>query len=140
MQDTSIGHEKAPPAKAGLGASAALARRSQGRVGIDDHASLLLELNLLGMPGGVGGVEALDHAPVEGLQAGGLRAARLAFLLELLLETLAEELLTTANLKLEEVAMRLGYAEPANFIHAFKRWKGVSPNAFREQHRAGQNG
>lgn len=51
------------------------------------------------------------------------------------LETLAEELLTTANMKLEEVASRLGYAEPASFIHAFKRWKGVSPNAFREQHR-----
>lgn len=51
------------------------------------------------------------------------------------LETLAEELLTTANMKLEEVAQRLGYAEPASFIHAFKRWKGVSPNTFREQHR-----
>lgn len=51
------------------------------------------------------------------------------------LETLAEELLTTANMKLEEVATRLGYAEPASFIHAFKRWKGVSPSAFREQHR-----
>ena len=51
------------------------------------------------------------------------------------LETLAEELLTVANMKLEEVAMRLGYAEPASFIHAFKRWKGVSPNSFREQRR-----
>lgn len=57
-------------------------------------------------------------------------------LCEEVLETLAEELLTTANMKLEEVAMRLGYAEPASFIHAFKRWKGVSPSAFREQHRA----
>lgn len=51
------------------------------------------------------------------------------------METLAEELLTTAHLKLEEVAERLGYAEPASFIHAFKRWKGVSPNVFRERHR-----
>jgi AraC-like DNA-binding protein len=56
---------------------------------------------------------------------------------EEVLETLAEELLTTAHLKLEEVATRLGYAEPASFIHAFKRWKGMSPNAFREQYRAG---
>lgn len=51
------------------------------------------------------------------------------------LETLAEELLVVANMKLEEVAQRLGYAEPASFIHAFKRWKGVSPNAYREQQR-----
>jgi AraC-like DNA-binding protein len=51
------------------------------------------------------------------------------------LEALAEELLIVANMKLEEVAQRLGYAEPASFIHAFKRWKGVSPNAYREQQR-----
>lgn len=57
-------------------------------------------------------------------------------LAEEVLEALAEELLTVAHMKLEEVAMRLGYAEPASFIHAFKRWKGVSPSAFREQHKA----
>lgn len=50
-------------------------------------------------------------------------------------QALAEELLTTADLKLEEVAMRLGYSEPASLIHAFKRWKGVTPSAFREQRR-----
>jgi AraC-like DNA-binding protein len=50
-------------------------------------------------------------------------------------QTLAEELLTTADLKLEEVAQRLGYAESASLIHAFKRWKGMTPNAYREQHR-----
>ncbi len=48
-------------------------------------------------------------------------------------QALAEELLTTAKLKLEEVAMRLGYSEPAAFVHAFKRWKGVSPMAYRAQ-------
>ncbi len=48
-------------------------------------------------------------------------------------QTLAEELLTTADLKLEEVAQRLGYAEPASLIHAFKRWKGMTPHAYRAQ-------
>lgn len=56
------------------------------------------------------------------------------------LETLAEELLTTAHMKLEEVAARLGYAEPASFIHAFKRWKGISPHAFRDRHRRAARG
>ncbi|MES0874910.1 AraC family transcriptional regulator [Sinimarinibacterium thermocellulolyticum] len=51
-------------------------------------------------------------------------------------QTLAEELLTTAKLKLDEVAERLGYAEPASLIHAFKRWKGVTPSAYRAQRRA----
>jgi AraC-like DNA-binding protein len=50
-------------------------------------------------------------------------------------QTLAEELLTTADLKLEEVAQRLGYSEPASLIHAFKRWKGVTPSAYRSQRR-----
>jgi AraC-like DNA-binding protein len=45
-------------------------------------------------------------------------------------ETLAEELLTTGSLSVEEVGRRLGYAEPASFTHAFTRWKGTSPRAF----------
>jgi AraC-like DNA-binding protein len=46
-------------------------------------------------------------------------------------QALAEELLATARMKMDEVAERLGYAERASFVHAFKRWKGVSPSAFR---------
>lgn len=46
-------------------------------------------------------------------------------------ESLAEEMLTTDRVKLEEVASRLGYSEPSSFVHAFKRWKGVSPAQYR---------
>lgn len=70
-------------------------------------------------------------------------------------QTLAEEMLTAGHMKLAEIAARLGYTEPAAFIAAFKRWKGVSPTAYRasrpdslsprhggelrvEQHRFGQ--
>lgn len=49
-------------------------------------------------------------------------------------QTLAEEFLRIPGMKIEEIALRLGYAEPASFIHAFKRWKNVSPNAYREMH------
>lgn len=42
-------------------------------------------------------------------------------------EALAEELLATGGLSVEQVARRLGYAETASFTHAFTRWKGVSP-------------
>ena len=52
-------------------------------------------------------------------------------LTEEVLQTLADELLVTTNMKLEEVATRLGYSEPSSFIHAYKRWKGVSPSEFR---------
>ena len=46
-------------------------------------------------------------------------------------ETLAEELLSAASLSVEQIAERLGYAEPASFIHAFKRWKGQPPHSYR---------
>ena len=45
-------------------------------------------------------------------------------------EALAEELLSTQSLSVEQVARRLGYAETASFTHAFTRWKGVSPRAW----------
>jgi AraC-like DNA-binding protein len=32
-----------------------------------------------------------------------------------------------------EVAISLGYQEPGNFIRAFRRWTGMSPNAFRKR-------
>jgi AraC-like DNA-binding protein len=28
----------------------------------------------------------------------------------------------------------LGYTEPGNYSHAFKRWTGVSPRTYRMQH------
>lgn len=52
-------------------------------------------------------------------------------------QTLAEELLLSAHMKLAEIAERLGYTEPAAFISAFKRWKGMSPTAYRQQREQG---
>ncbi|TDV57376.1 AraC family transcriptional regulator [Actinophytocola oryzae] len=51
-------------------------------------------------------------------------------LLDEVREALAEELLTRGAVPVEDVAYRLGYAEASSFIHAFKRWKGVTPSAF----------
>jgi AraC-like DNA-binding protein len=47
-------------------------------------------------------------------------------------QAMAEELLLISDMKLDEIASRLSYAEPAAFIHAFKRWKGMSPTAYRQ--------
>ena len=43
----------------------------------------------------------------------------------------AKTLLIQADCSLGELAWRLGYAEQSNFQHAFKRWSGYSPGAFR---------
>ncbi|MER5266280.1 AraC family transcriptional regulator [Actinosynnema sp. NPDC002837] len=49
----------------------------------------------------------------------------------------AEELLTTTDLPVERIAARLGYAEAAAFIHAFRRWRGTTPGDYGRRRRAG---
>lgn len=51
-------------------------------------------------------------------------------------EALAEELLAS-GLTLEQVAEALGYGEVSNFIRACRRWKGVTPNQYRDRLREG---
>ncbi len=48
------------------------------------------------------------------------------------LESMAEGMLLTTDMKLEEIALRLGYSEPAAFIHAFRGWTGEAPGAYRD--------
>jgi AraC-like DNA-binding protein len=43
----------------------------------------------------------------------------------------AEQLLGKTGLSVEQIADSLGYAETASFTHAFKRWTGRTPRAFR---------
>uniref|UniRef100_UPI0040483631 AraC family transcriptional regulator n=1 Tax=Pseudomonas sp. TMP25 TaxID=3136561 RepID=UPI0040483631 len=45
---------------------------------------------------------------------------------------LAEELLAIESLSQEDIAERLGYSEVSNFLHAFKRWKGLTPGQYRQ--------
>jgi AraC-like DNA-binding protein len=44
---------------------------------------------------------------------------------------LAKEYLLDTNLPLAEISDLLGYTEPGNFSHAFRRWSGRSPRSFR---------
>lgn len=52
----------------------------------------------------------------------------------------AEQLLRHSALGIEAIALQLGYAEPAAFIHAFKGWTGLTPAAYRAQIRSGPGG
>jgi AraC-like DNA-binding protein len=47
---------------------------------------------------------------------------------------MAHEYLAETALPLSEISGLLGYTEPGNFSHAFKRWTGVSPRTYRMQH------
>ncbi|MFE2994474.1 helix-turn-helix domain-containing protein [Nocardia sp. NPDC059246] len=55
-------------------------------------------------------------------------------LLDEVRRTLAEEMLTATPLSVDDIAIRLGYAEATPFIHAFKRWTGTTPAAHRRAH------
>jgi AraC-like DNA-binding protein len=55
-------------------------------------------------------------------------------------ETLAIELLANTGLTVEEVAVRLGYADPASFTHAFTRWRGKPPSSYRHASRIARRG
>lgn len=48
-------------------------------------------------------------------------------------QALAEEMLATEVLSVEDVALRLGYAEASSFIHAFRRWKGMTPAQYQRR-------
>ena len=43
----------------------------------------------------------------------------------------ARQRLANDNLTIDEIAYQLGYTEPTNFRHAFRRWTGLAPSAYR---------
>lgn len=47
----------------------------------------------------------------------------------------AMRLLCHSNLSIEDIAVWMGFTEPANFTHAFKRWTSATPSEWREQQR-----
>lgn len=44
----------------------------------------------------------------------------------------SQQYLSNPKMTIEQIAERLGYAESAAFIHAFKRWSGMTPHRFRQ--------
>ena len=44
-------------------------------------------------------------------------------------------LLSTTLLPVDEIAVRLGYNDPANFTRAFRRWADCSPSQYRTRQR-----
>lgn len=107
-----------------------LARR-RARTGIAGHVRDQLVTHLADPPD-ADSVAAILHMSGRTLRKR-LAAEGTSFrtLLDEVREHLAEELLITAGLPVEQIAHRLGYVEVSSFSQAFRRWKGVGPRAFR---------
>lgn len=45
----------------------------------------------------------------------------------------SRRLLANPRLSIEQVAVAVGYTDPANFTRAFRKWTGLSPRVFRQQ-------
>ncbi len=45
----------------------------------------------------------------------------------------AIQLLDNPEIKIKDISEQLGYANAPNFVRAFRRWTGTSPNGYREQ-------
>jgi AraC-like DNA-binding protein len=64
-----------------------------------------------------------------------LSAAGLSYqeLLDVVRRETAEKCMMDSSLSIGEVAYLVGYSEPAAFHRAFKRWTGITPQAFRDR-------
>jgi AraC-like DNA-binding protein len=52
----------------------------------------------------------------------------------------AARLLEENDVKVTEIALALGYSDPAHFTRAFRRWTSLTPVAYRHLHLAGDEG
>ncbi|MFC8046219.1 AraC family transcriptional regulator [Nocardia sp. NPDC057353] len=113
-----------------------LVRRRRARTGI--AAEVRERLLPAARPGGPGVPPTLDAVAADLAMSTRTLRRRLAEagtsyrgLLDEVRHTLAEEMLTATPMSVEDIALRLGYAEATPFIHAFKRWTGTTPAAYR---------
>ncbi|HVZ03135.1 AraC family transcriptional regulator [Hyphomicrobium sp.] len=51
------------------------------------------------------------------------------------METQAKDLLRQSEISVTQIALRLGYSDPAHFTRAFRRWTGMTPSAYRSEQR-----
>ncbi|WP_245932485.1 AraC family transcriptional regulator [Isoalcanivorax indicus] len=114
-------------------ASALLADYDIGTNLVNAVRSQLYRMLADGEPG-IEGVAQRMGLAVRTLQAR-LRRQGVSFqeVLDGLRRSLAEIYLRDARLSLTEIALLLGFAEQSSFTRAFRRWRGMSPAAFRQQ-------
>ena len=127
-----------PLADAGM-YHAALARLEMDRRRLDSASSLTARISLLLAASGDAGLDLETTAERINVSRRTLirrlKEADTSFgeLLEAHRTSRAQTLLANPEYSVTEIGLRLGYAEPANFTRAFKKWCGMTPLAYRKQ-------
>lgn len=108
--------------------------RRRGRSGVTEEVRVWITRNLPhiatagGMPQAAAALVMSERTLRRQLASSGTSYQSL---LDEVRQALAEEMLDTGVLSVEDVAQRLGYAEASSFIHAFKRWRDETPARYR---------
>jgi AraC-like DNA-binding protein len=105
--------------------------RRRGRSGVTEEVRLWITRNVAYDPRADTAAAALAMSPRTLRRRLAEAGVGYQTLLDEVRQALAEEMLATGVLSVEDVAQRLGYAEASSFIHAFKRWRGTTPAQFR---------
>lgn len=116
-------------------AEAQLQRLSRAR-GVAGQVLLSLEERLGKTPSRIEDVAAAMNLTARTLQRR-LRAEGVSFasLRDQVRHQRAREALLGDRCDMHELALSLGFSDTANFYHAFRRWEGCAPGAWRKQHR-----
>lgn len=113
-----------------------LQRLSRAR-GVAGQVLVVLEERLGRMPSRIeevaGAMNLTPRTLQRRLRAEGVSFARLR---DQVRHQRAREALLAEQCDMQELALFLGFSDTANFYHAFKRWEGCAPGAWRKQHRS----
>lgn len=107
-----------------------LQHRSERR-GIADQVRSLLLRDPSSMPSAAQAAAALNLGPRTMARRLAAESTTYRALTEEVHALLARSLLEDVGLSAQQVARRLGYAEPSSFTRAFTRWYGAPPSRFR---------
>ena len=106
--------------------------RLQHRVGVAGKVRGFL-LGKLGRPMGLENVASHFDIPERTLRRTlGEEGTSFRAILDQLRAEVATKYLRDTQMTVDDIASALGFSETANFRHAFRRWKGASPRAFRQ--------
>jgi AraC-like DNA-binding protein len=114
----------------------AIAAALPSRVGLADQVQRVLAGRINGGDNSIGAVARQLGVSARTLQRR-LTSEGVSFqaLVDDARKAAAERYLSDSNLALGEVAYLVGYSEPAPFHRAFKRWFGITPDAYRRRDR-----